>query len=210
MRLLEPTFQVQNPLSVTLDELASDAKVLDVGAGGRRVRDDAVCVDVAPGPNVDVVADAHELPLEDGRFDLVICTGTLNLCHSPEKVVSEFRRVLKVGGIVHLEVGMFQPYNPEPEDYWRFTRAGLRLMFSRVGFEEVRTGRHIGPMSAIATSAMYLAGGIFSGSNPVAKLARGASHVVFGPLKYLDRVIPENRIDDMPFSYGIYYVGRAV
>ncbi|MEQ8565357.1 MAG: class I SAM-dependent methyltransferase [Deltaproteobacteria bacterium] len=208
MRLLEPTWRVERPLDDTLAALALDAKICDIGAGGRRIRPDAVCVDVAPGPNVDLVGDAHALPLDDAAYDLAVCTGTLNLCHDPAKVVSEFNRVLRTGGLVHLEVGMFQPYNPEPEDYWRFTLAGLRLLFDRGGFDQVRAGTHIGPMSALATSAMYLSGRLLEGEGLARKAARGASHAVFGPLKYLDGLIPKDKLARTPFGYGIYFVGK--
>lgn len=207
-RLLEPTWQRTRPLQETLAETAASARICDVGAGGRRVRPDAVCVDIQPGENVDVVADSHDLPLPDGEFDLVICTGTLNLCEDPAKVVSEFLRILKPGGLLHLEVGMFQPYNPEPEDYWRWTQPGLRLLHERVGFEHVRSGAHIGPMSALATSGMYLVGRVFSGPNLFAKALRGASHAVLGPVKYVDGLISDEVIGQTPFAYGIYFVGR--
>jgi SAM-dependent methyltransferase len=207
-RLMETTWQVAQPLADTLAETPAGARICDVGAGGRRVRPDAVCVDIAAGPNVDVVADSHELPLEDAGFDLVICTGTLNLCRDPAKVLSELQRILRPGGRVHLEVGMFQPYNPEPEDYWRWTLPGLRLLHARAGFQEVRSGAHIGPMSALATSGAYLAGRVFEGPSPVMKAARGVSHLMFGPLKYLDALLGADRLARTPFAYGIYYVGR--
>lgn len=207
-RLMETTWQVTRPLAETLAETPEGARICDVGAGGRRVRPDAVCVDITAGPNVDVVADSHDLPLESGTFDLVICTGTLNLCRDPAKVLSELQRILRPGGRIHLEVGMFQPYNPEPEDYWRFTVPGLRLLHERAGFEEVRSGAHIGPMSALATSGAYLAGRVFEGPGVAMKAVRGASHLVFGPLKYLDALLGPERLAKTPFAYGIYYVGE--
>ena len=69
-RLMETTWQVTRPLAETLAETPEGARICDVGAGGRRVRPDAVCVDITAGPNVDVVADSHDLPLESGTFDL--------------------------------------------------------------------------------------------------------------------------------------------
>ena len=209
-RLLEPTWQRSPPLQITLDEIPMSARICDLGAGGRRVRPDAVCVDVAPGPDVDVVCDAHEITLPDEEFDLVICTGTLNLCVKPDKVLTEVCRILKPGGLLHLEVGMFQPYNPEPEDYWRWTLAGLRLLHTRAGFEEVRSGPHIGPMSALACSAMYLTGRVFAGPSIVNKAVRAASHGVFGPMKYLDKLISDEAFEKTPFAYGIFHVGKKI
>lgn len=209
-RWMEPTWQVAQPLKVTLEDVAAGERICDIGAGGRRVRPDAVCVDITDGPNVDVVADSHDLPLEDNSFDLVICTGTLNLCREPEKVLGQVQRILRPGGLIHLEVGMFQPYNPEPEDYWRWTLPGLRLLHERVGFAEVRSGAHIGPMSALATSSMYITGRVFEGQGVLPKAVRAASHLVFGPIKYLDGLIPADKLQRSPFAYGIYYVGRKL
>lgn len=206
-RWLETTWQVERPLVQTLAETPDDARIVDVGAGGRRVRPNVTTVDVLDGPDVDVVADSHSLPFEDNSYDLAICTGTLNLCQDPQRVLSELGRVLKPGGIIHLEVGMFQPYNPEPEDYWRFTLAGLRLLHERAGFVERRSGSHIGPMAALVTSGTYLTGRLFEGPSVLQRGLRGASHAVLGPLKYLDGLIPTDKMARTPFAYGIYYVG---
>lgn len=207
-RLLEHTWQVEPALRETLTSIPAGARICDLGAGGRRVRPDVIAVDVAAGPGVDVVADIHHVPLPDASFDLVICTGTLNLCRSPEQVLAEIHRLLVPGGLLHLEVGMFQPYNPEPEDYWRWTRAGLRLLHQRAGFEEVRSGAHIGPMSALASSAIYVTSSLFAGPSLPMKAARGAAHAVFGPVKYLDRLIPKERRENGPLAYGLFYVAR--
>ena len=54
-----------------------------------------------------VRGDLRHLPLDDGRFDLVLCA--LALCHLPriEPVAAEFSRVLRPGG--HLLVSDFHP-----------------------------------------------------------------------------------------------------
>ncbi len=206
-RLLEPTWQVSPQIQKTLAEIHPSGKICDLGAGGRKLRPGVVCVDLAPGPGVDIVADIHEVPLPDQEFELVICTGTLNLCERPKQVLSECFRLLKPGGLFHLEVGMFQPYNPEPEDYWRWTLAGLRKIHSEVGFEEHRAGPHIGPMAALSCAAIYVTGRVFDGGG-VNRLLRGASHAVFGPMKYLDGLLSQDTLDKTPFAYGNYYVGR--
>lgn len=48
------------------------------------------------------VMDAEHLGFEDNSFDLVICGFAVFFCESLERVLSEFRRVLKPGGIVAL------------------------------------------------------------------------------------------------------------
>lgn len=207
-RLLALTWQPDPQVEKTLADVPFEYRVCDLGAGGRRVRPDAVCVDLAPGPNVDVVSDIHHLPLADGSFGLVLCTGTLGLCEDPPRVLAECFRILRPGGLIHLEVPMFQPYLPEPEDYWRWTLPGLRKLSHRAGFDEVRSGPLIGPVSALANSATYLASHLFAKKTLAHKLVRGSAHLVFGSMKYLDRMIPTDRRRDVPFAYGLFYVGK--
>lgn len=206
--LLRPTWQVNPQLERTLEGLGPSARIADVGAGGRRVRPDALCVDVAAGPGVDLVADAHALPLPDASFDLAICTGTLNLCRNPRQVLTELHRILAPGGLLHLEVGMFQPYNPEPEDYWRFTRAGLEAITGDAGFTRVRAGVHMGPFSAFSNNAVMLASKVAEGPGLPRRLVRGGTQVALFWLKYLDHLLPADVLDDAPFAYGLYFVGR--
>lgn len=207
-RWLEPTWQPDPPLPKTLAQLPPGARICDLGAGGRRLSPETRTVDVTPGPEVDVVADIHHVPLPDQSFELVVCTGTLNLCRDPGQVAKEMARLLVPGGWVHLEIGLFQPYLPEPEDYHRFTLPGLRLLFGQVGIEERRSGAHIGPMSALSTAALYLVADLLPGPAFWRRGLRGASHLAFGPLKYLDAALPQATREQGPFAYGIYFVGQ--
>ena len=60
-----------------------------------------VGVDVHPGPNVDVVGDAHRLSqLVDGPFDAVYSISTFEHLAMPWKVVLEINRVLRDGGLL--------------------------------------------------------------------------------------------------------------
>ena len=45
-------------------------------------------------------ADAHELPFEDGAFDVVVALGVIPWLHSPARALHEFARVVKPGGYV--------------------------------------------------------------------------------------------------------------
>jgi SAM-dependent methyltransferase len=206
--IFDLTWQVKPQIDRTLADLPDSARIVDLGAGGRRVRESVVAVDVLPAPGVDIVADIHSLPLEAAAFDLAICTGTLNLCRDPRRVLAEVYRVLKPNGLFHLEVGMFQPYNPEPEDYWRFTSAGLKRLLEEAGFQMVRSGVHIGPFSAVTNNAVYLIGKVFEGSNPAKKLVRGAAQVALSGVKFLDALLPEEKLNSSPFAYGIYAVAK--
>lgn len=197
-------WQPDPPLERTVAELGRDEVVLDLGAGGRQVDDRIVAVDFIAFPNTDVISDVHTLAFADASVDTVICTGTLEHVRDPARVMDEIARVLKPGGRVHLEVPFMQPYHADPVDYWRWTLPGLRLFATERGFEEERSGAHLGPASALNEILAAYARSFFRG-RVVRKLAEIVMTVLFFWHKYLDRFLA-NRTLDMPS--GVYFVGR--
>jgi len=105
-----------------------------LGGNGHRVRH----VVIDPGEDADVRAVAEHLPLADGRADLVLCTQVLEHVADPARAVSEMARVLRPGGICLLTTHGTWFYHPDPEDYWRWTPAGLARLFREAGFADVR------------------------------------------------------------------------
>lgn len=84
-------------------------RVVDLGAGdcNGNNRDlfegcDYLGVDVAAGPNVDLVSPAHLAPIEDASAGVVICTEMLE--HDPhwEESLAAMRRMLRPGGLLIL------------------------------------------------------------------------------------------------------------
>ena len=63
-------------------------------------------------------------------FDLVLCTQVLEHCDDPAQAVRELRRVVAPGGRVLASTHGVQVYHPSPQDYWRWTHAGLRRLFA--------------------------------------------------------------------------------
>jgi SAM-dependent methyltransferase len=208
MGWLSTTWQPDPPLARTLATLPDGARVCEVGSGGRRIRSDVVCVDVVPGPNVDIVADAHELPFESQSFDLVVSAGMLNLCRQPQRVLGEFYRILRSGGRLHLEVPMFQAYLPEPEDYWRWTPPGLRCLLEGEGFVVEQTGVHIGPGSALASAMNYSISSMLPGPGGVRRMLRLAAQSAVAPLKLLDLWATDTPERPLPIAFGHYALSR--
>jgi ubiquinone/menaquinone biosynthesis C-methylase UbiE len=87
------------------------------------------------GNNVEIVADAQQVPFSDNSFDTILCLQVLEHVSSPIKVVNECYRVLKLGGKVIITTPWIYPYHGEPEDYYRYSRTALEFMFSNSGFE---------------------------------------------------------------------------
>jgi len=77
---------------------SSDKLTLDLGCANSpysRYFKNRVGVDIEPGQGVNVTADAHQLPFEDEKFDVILCTEVLEHLHTPHVAISEMNRVLK-------------------------------------------------------------------------------------------------------------------
>ena len=100
-----------------------------------------VGVDILPGPNVDIVADAHELSaaLAKRRFVAVIALSVFEHLAMPWKVVLEINKVLSEGGLVFVQTPQTWPLHDEPWDYWRFSSHAWRCLFNDyTGFKVVK------------------------------------------------------------------------
>jgi SAM-dependent methyltransferase len=170
----------------TLDLLPSDARVLDVGAGGRRITPTIVAFDAFPTAGVDIVGDIHNMPIPSESFDCVFGTGTLEHVADPWQSVREIHRVLKSGGIVHIDVPFMQGYDADPTDYWRFTLDGLKLLCKE--FDEMEAGVHIGPSSAVVWVLREWADSCFT-NRYLSNLFLALVAVMVSPFKYLDYLL---------------------
>ena len=181
--LPSPTVVPRPQIPRTLAMLSKGARILDVGAGGRRITPEIVTLDFVAAPGVDIVGDIHQMPIDDASFDCVFCTGTLEHVRDPWQAVREIFRVLKPGGIVHIDVPFIQGYHADPTDYWRFTLDGLRLLCG--AFEELEAGVHIGPTCGLVWVAREWANGLTS-NRVFSNLFLVGMALVTWPFKYLD------------------------
>jgi SAM-dependent methyltransferase len=181
--LPSPTLVVRDQIRRTLNQLPQSAKILDVGAGGRRIVPNITTFDAVAGDNVDIVGDIHAMPIEDNQYDCVFCTGTLEHVADPWQAVREIHRVIRPGGLVHIDVPFMQGYHADPTDYWRFTIDGLRLLCR--SFEELDAGVHIGPTCGLVWVTREWANSVSSG-RVLSNVMLVSAALVTAPLKYLD------------------------
>lgn len=130
-------------------------RLLQVGARGERTEQlidelptgwTHVGLDIHPGPNVDVVGDAHSLRRVLGRrerFDAVVSLSVFEHLAMPWKVVLELNGVLGNGGLVLVETHQTFPLHEVPWDYWRYSNDAWFALFNpATGFviEDVAMG----------------------------------------------------------------------
>lgn len=199
------TVQYDAPVDRTLARLPPGARLADVGAGGRRITAGTITIDRIDGPEIDVSCDIHAIPLPDASFDCVFCTGTLEHVREPLRVMAEMHRLLRPGGVLHLEVPFLQGFHADPDDFWRWTLPGLRLMCERTGFEEIDSGAHIGPTSSLAWIAVQYLDGLLPGR--LGSAASYALRFVLRPFLALDRLWRHRRMS-AAIASGLYFVGR--
>lgn len=189
------------------------ARVVDLGAGGRRITPGTICVDFIPWAETDLVADVQRLPLREESVDVVFATGLLEHVEDDRAVIAEMARVLRPGGLAHVELPFLQQYHDDPIDCRRFTVSGLAREMERAGLQTVKSGFHIGPTVTMITLSAYYAALLFEGKSRAARaVSTGvflAASTILYPLKYLDRWLLRKRSAHR-LAFGVYCTARKV
>jgi hypothetical protein len=103
---------------------------------------DYVGIDILPGPNVDLVGDAHELSkiFAGRKFVAAFSFSVFEHLVMPWKVALELNAVLEEGGLVFTQTHQTWPIHEEPWDFWRFSQHSWRALFNpSTGYEPIET-----------------------------------------------------------------------
>lgn len=118
----------------TFNELRGKT-VLDLGCGNKNwksyfVQKGARYIgsDLNPSARPDVVMAAERLAILSESCNLVISLAVFEHLVNPQQSAKEIARVLKPGGRLVLQTHGIYPYHPDPEDHWRWTHTGLRML----------------------------------------------------------------------------------
>jgi SAM-dependent methyltransferase len=119
--------------------------VLDVGGekGSRAGHDfqsqfdtrQYIYLNISPAKAPDIVADGAHIPVAAEALHAVVCLETLEHVREPPKLVQEFARVLRPGGVLVLSVPFLYHIHSAPHDFWRFTEHQVQCMVEETGLQ---------------------------------------------------------------------------
>lgn len=148
-KLLVPDYRKRSSVEAAariFDGQPAQALCLSIGGGPGRCHPALVNLNVGPFPNVEVVADAHQLPYADGSVDAIFCEAVIEHLSGPAKAAQEMFRVLKPGGEAFVATPFLQAYHGYPHHYQNFTLTGHEHLFRAQGFEVSESGACVGPV----------------------------------------------------------------
>ncbi len=188
-----------------IEGLGPDKVIVNLGSGTKIIRKGVINIDFQPFENVDIVADASCLPQEDNSVDAIVCESLLEHVADPAKVVAEIKRVLKPGGLVYVTVPFIAGFHSSPNDYYRWTKQGLREIMA--GFEEKESGVMYGPTSALLSILCEWLSLVLSfGSLKLHQFWLILLTIITSPLKLLDYLF--YRFPSAAnIAYGFYFIG---
>jgi hypothetical protein len=94
--------------------------------------------DMQEGHGVDVVADIHNPPAEwQGKFTGILCSEVLEHVARPWVALPKIKEMMQPGGWLVVTTLTSFPIHGFPDDYYRYTTSGLRLLLEDAGFRNV-------------------------------------------------------------------------
>lgn len=206
LRRLEAEVFSENPSPVILNAGSGDCSGPGMAALSDRFRARTVNVDTAVLPAVNLRADVSAVPLADGSVDLLLAKALLEHVKDPDRVISEFSRLLRPGGRIYVEMPWLEGYHGYPGDYRRWTAEEMERVFAGHGFAEVETGVAAGPASAAGLFFREFLGS-FADNRALKFLLKDiiGSVLVF-PWRFLDIYLARKKSARV-LAAVIYYIG---
>ena len=145
IKIISPVF-VDSSLKKFIERAINPTGIfLNLGSGNMRLYNNIINVDFIDYPNVDIVADISNIPLDDACCDGIFIIGVLEHVENPCTVIAQIHRLLKKGGFVYAFFPFMQGYHASPHDYFRTTHEGVKALFN--GFSDVTIVLAGGPTS---------------------------------------------------------------
>lgn len=124
--------------------------VLGLGGGPFRVHPKIVNLNIAALENVDVVGNAHNLPIATASVDAVHCEAVFEHLEDPHDAAAQLFRVMRPGALGYVCTPFMQSFHGYPSHFQNFTHLGHKRLFERAGFEVLECGTCVGPATAVS------------------------------------------------------------
>lgn len=178
---------VRRALDGVISAIAPGQRGLNIGAGATRLHSQIENLDIFAGSNIDHIGTVEALPFGDNLFDIVITQETLEHVADPKKAIFEIARVLKSGGLLYCQLPFIIGYHPGPQDFWRFTKEGMRELLRRSGLVVIRIEVAVGGATGYYRVSVEFWSILFSlGWGPLYKLLKALFALLLYPIKWLD------------------------
>ncbi|MBU1446146.1 class I SAM-dependent methyltransferase [Patescibacteria group bacterium] len=185
------------------------SNILNIGSLSKKIdgsKGNIINLDISFYPNIDIVADAHDLPFKDASLDGIIIKNVFEHLRNPIVVLAEIRRVLKKGGLMYAKIPFMQPFHAVPDDYQRYSINGIFEFLKE--FEIVEDGISVGPSSALAWFLIEYLGILFSFNTERGyKIAKGFFSYLVAPIKYYD-IFFKNKKHAQKLASAFYVIAK--
>lgn len=107
--------------------------------------------------SADIVADLNQplFMINDESADTVFSVSVIEHLCEPQIFLNEACRILKKNGVMLLQVPFQWHIHEAPYDYYRYTEYGLKYMFTKAGFYDVKITPSAGFWSTIMLKINY-------------------------------------------------------
>ena len=167
--------------------LDRDATIINIGSGNTPLDPRVINVDLFAYDNVDIASDATNLCLKDEVADFLVNESCLEHIYDFKAAIRESYRVLKKGGKGYFNIPFLVGFHASPNDFHRFTHAGLKRLFEEHGFTVEELDVLSGPASSLLWILIELLAMVFSlGWKPLYQVLYFVFMGLLFPIKFLD------------------------
>lgn len=206
--IFDPSYATNKYRNELISSLGENSRILNIGSGVKKFSGRCINLDIEDFANVDVIADAQDMPFLDNSFDAVIFEYVIEHIPDSTKIIQEIYRVLKKGGAVYSTVPFIQSYHGNPVDYYRFTIDGFNQLWKKFGFFKVICKPLGGPTAAfICIIKEYFAVLLSCNNKTLYAILSQLLIIPLFPFKYIDVLLIKNS-NAHNISYSIVYVGK--
>lgn len=179
-----------NQINNFLRKFVNNQEIVAVnfGSGNSNLSPNMTNADIFAYNNVDLVCDISNIPICNDSVDVILNIAVLGHVPEPEKVVTEFYRILKPGGRILCHFPFIAGFHASPFDLTRRTDVGMKVLFKDFQVNSIKAAG--GPTSGMLWILQEWLSTVFSfGSVKLQQFLCPFFMLLTFPIKYLDIIL---------------------